>query len=71
MQIARPATAGADRQLAGELRLGAGREGRGLLVARVYPVDIATLSQRFGDAVQTIADDAVGTGERPLSGEFR
>ncbi len=41
MQIARPAAAGADGELAGQMRLGAGREGGDLLVADVDPLDLA------------------------------
>ena len=58
MQVARPAAAGADGELAGQVRLGAGGEGGGLLVAHVHPVDAAG-PQGVGEAVQRIADDAL------------
>ena len=57
MQVARPAAAGADRELAGHVRLGAGGERRHLLVAHVHPADAAG-AQGFGEAVERIADDA-------------
>ena len=44
MQVARTAAAGANRQLARQMRLGAGREGGALLMAHVDPLD------RSGDA---------------------
>ena len=40
MQIARTAAAGANRELAGEMRLGAGREGGALLVPHMDPLDV-------------------------------
>ena len=40
VQIARAATAGADRELAGQMRLGARGEGRHFLVADVNPLDL-------------------------------
>ncbi len=43
MQVAGPATSGADREATGEVRLGAGREGGDLLVADVHPFDVACL----------------------------
>lgn len=50
------AGAGAHRQLAGDLRLASGREGGGLLVADMDPVDRAGLAQRLGQPVQAVAD---------------
>ena len=52
VQVARPAAAGADRELAGEVRLGTGGEGAGFLVAHVHPFDRLVPAQRIGDAVQ-------------------
>ena len=40
VQVAGPAASGADRELAGEMRLGARGEGGGLLVPHVDPVDL-------------------------------
>ena len=56
-------------RLAGDMRVGAGREGRDLLVADVQPLDAAMAPQRVGKTVQAVADDAVdplhaGGGER-------
>ncbi|MNR16118.1 hypothetical protein D3C85_1326910 [compost metagenome] len=45
MQVAGPAAPGADGQLAGQVRFGARREGGGLLVAGVDPVDVVALAQ--------------------------
>ena len=59
MQIARAATAGADRQAAGEMGLGAGREGGGLFVPHMDPVDGFPAPQRIGEAVERVADDAI------------
>ena len=59
MQVARPAAAGADRQLAGQMRLGTRGKGTGLLVPHVDPVDGSQAPQRIGEAVQRIADDAI------------
>src|SRR4029077_6850110 len=42
VQVAGAATARTDRQLTGELGLRAGREGRRLLVADVYPAELVT-----------------------------
>jgi hypothetical protein len=58
MQIAWATATGANREIAGQMRLRACRECRSLLMPGVDPVDIATLAQRFGDPVQAVADDA-------------
>ncbi len=59
VQIARPAAAGADRQGVGQMGLGPGREGGHLLVTHVNPFDLALATDRVGQAVQAVADDAV------------
>ncbi len=59
VQVPRPAGAGADRERAGQVRLGAGREGGALLVAGVDPGDRAVLAQGFGQPVEAVADHAV------------
>ncbi len=59
MQIAGTAASGADRELAGQMRLGAGRKRAGLLVAHMHPVDAADPPQRIGEAVQGVADDTI------------
>jgi hypothetical protein len=59
VQIARPAAARAYRELAGQMRLGAGGKRRAFLVPDVNPVDLAGAAQRVGEAVQRIADDAI------------
>ena len=59
MQVARAAAAGADRELTGQMRLGAGGESGNLFVAEVQPGDPTVAAQRVGEAVQAVADDAV------------
>src|SRR5262245_22332966 len=59
VQVARTAAARADGELAGEMRLGAGGEGRGLLVTHMNPVDALDATQRVGEPVERIAYDAV------------
>ena len=59
VQVARAAAAGAHRELAAEMRLGAGSEGAGLLVAHMHPFDGVGSAQRIADAVQRVAGDAV------------
>ena len=59
MQVAGAATAGADGKLAGQMGLGTGGEGAGLLVPHVHPVDPLHAAQRIGEAVQRIARNAI------------
>ena len=59
VQIARPAAPGTDGERAGEMRLGAGRESRHLLMPDMHPVDLLLPADRIGDPVQAVADDAV------------
>ena len=59
VQVAGAAASGADGELAGEVRLGAGGEGGRLLVPHVDPVDLLLPAQRIGEAVQRIAHHAV------------
>ena len=59
VQIARPAAAGADRELTRQMRLGAGREGGDLLVPDMDPLDLPLAAYRVRQAVQAVADDAV------------
>src|SRR6202012_5046566 len=63
MQVTGAATAGADRELAGEMGLGAGGERRGFLMPGMNPVDIAAPPQRFRDAVEAIADHTVDAAD--------
>ena len=58
VQVARTATADADRQLAGQGCLGARREGRRLLVTDMHPLD-AGFAQRVGESVQRVAGNPV------------
>ena len=59
MQVAGAAASGADGELAGEMCLGAGGKGGGLLVPHMDPVDLLLLAQRIGETVQRIADHAI------------
>ena len=59
VQIAGPATVSANGELTRQMRLGAGREGRDLLVPDVDPLDFALSPQGVGEAIETIADNAV------------
>ena len=61
MGIAGPATTRADGQTAGQLRLGGGREGSGLLVAHVHPFDLGMAAHRIDDRIQAVPHDAVNT----------
>jgi hypothetical protein len=58
MQIARSAAAGANREIAGQVRFSAGREGGYLFVPDVHPLDVSAAAHDVGQAVETIADDA-------------
>ena len=59
MEIAGPAAAGADGEFTRQMRFGARREGRHLLVPDMNPLDLALTAQRVGQAVQAIANDAI------------
>ncbi len=59
MQITGPAAAGADGELTRQMRLGARREGRDLLVPDMHPLDLALAPKSISEAVQAVADDAV------------
>ncbi len=59
VQIARAATAGADRQLAGQMRFGADGKSGDLFVAEVQPGDAAVAPQSISKAVQAVADNAI------------
>ena len=59
VQVARPAAARADRELAGQVRLGAGRERGDLLVPDVHPLDLPLPADGVGQTVQAVADDTV------------
>src|SRR5262249_29328782 len=58
-EIARPAAAGADRELTREMGLGTGRKGCDFLVPDMNPFDLALTAQRVGQPVETVTDDAV------------
>jgi hypothetical protein len=56
VQVAWAATAGADRQLACELGLRPGREGRRLFVADMNPLDLPVSADGIGNRVEAVAD---------------
>ena len=58
VETAGAALACAGREAAGELRFGARREGAGLLVPHMDPIDLAAIDG-VGDLVQRVADDPV------------
>src|SRR5258706_1475493 len=59
VQIAGSAASGADRKLASQMCLGTGRESRDLLVPHMHPFDLALATDRIGQPVQAVADDAI------------
>ena len=71
MQVARAATAGAHRELSGEVGLGAGREGRALFMANVNPLDGFQSPQGIVESVQRVADDAINALDARLRERFR
>ena len=71
VQIARSAAAGADRELAGQMRLGARREGRDFLVPDMHPFDLALAANRVGQPIQAVADDAVDPLDTCCGEDFR
>src|SRR5271170_4857663 len=58
VEVAWAAAAGADRELAREVCLGAGGEGGAFFMAHVNPLDGFQSPERVGEPVQRIADDA-------------
>ena len=59
MQVARPAGARTDRQIARHLGFAGGGESRNLLMPDMHPFDRAPASQRLRETVQTVAHDPV------------
>src|ERR1700712_4614034 len=57
VDVAGSAGAGAAGELAGVLALGTRREGAGLLVAHMRPLDLAAGADRLRDGVETVSDD--------------
>ena len=70
VQIARPAAAGADRELAGQMRFGARRECSNLLMPDMHPRNLALAPDRVGQAVEAVADNAVDTLDARCSEDF-
>ncbi len=59
MQVARAATAGADRQLSGQRGIRRRRERGCLLVTDVLPRDFAGAPERVGETVEAVTREAV------------
>ncbi len=67
VQIAGPAAPSTNGELTCQVRFGAGRESRHLLVPDMDPFDLTLSPQSVGEAVEAIADDAIDsldTGSR-------
>ena len=63
MEVARAATAGADGEVAGQVRFRPGRERRHLLVPHMQPGNLSVAAQRVREAVQAVADEPVDPGD--------
>jgi hypothetical protein len=59
MQIAGATAAGTDGKLTGQMRFRACGESGGFLMPGMNPVDVAASAQRFGNAIEAIADNAI------------
>jgi hypothetical protein len=73
VKVAGTATPGADGELAGYVRLGAGRKGRHFLVADVDPFNGFLSADLVSDPVERIADDPIDSlhsrcGQSPYQG---
>jgi hypothetical protein len=61
VQIAGPATACADREVAGNFGIRPGGKRRDLLVTHGHPFDFTVFAQRIGYAIQGVSDQPVYT----------
>lgn len=59
MEVARSATARSNSELTRQMRLGAGRKRRDLLVPHMDPLDLALTPYRIRQAVQAVANNPV------------
>jgi hypothetical protein len=59
VQVTRPATTGADGELARRMRFDTRREGRDLLGQDMYPLDLALAPDRVAQPVQAVAENAI------------
>jgi hypothetical protein len=59
VHIARPATPGTDRQLAGHMGLRSGREGGRFLATHANPLDVLALANFLQQAIERIAHHTV------------
>ena len=70
MQIARPAAPGADRELACQMCLGAGRERCNLFMPYVDPRDLVLATDGVGQTVKAVSNDAVDPLDASRSEDF-
>jgi hypothetical protein len=61
MRVTRFATARAHRQPPGQLRLGRGRERRGLLIADMHPLNTLSAANHIYHRVQAVTHNAINT----------
>jgi len=71
MQVAGSAASCADRELSRQMRLGAGREGRDLLVPHMDPFDLALAPNCVRQPIQAISDDTVNPFDPRCGEDFR
>jgi hypothetical protein len=71
VQITRSAAAGADRELAGQMRFGARRESRHLLVPDMHPFDLALAAERVGQPIEAVTDDTIDPLDTCCGEDFR
>src|ERR1700722_12046720 len=71
MQIARSATSRANGQAAGQMRLGACREGGNFFVPDMDPFDLALPAERIRQTVQAVADNAIDPLDACCGQSFR
>src|SRR5262249_945377 len=71
VQVARSAASCTDDELAGQVRLGAGRERADFFVPNMNPLDLALVADRVGHTVQTVAANSVDTLDTGDGEDFR
>jgi len=70
VQVAGPATTGADRQFARQVRFRTRGESGNLLMPNMNPLDLTLAAQRVGQTVKTVPDDAVYPPDTRSSEDF-
>src|SRR5262249_16184676 len=59
VQVAWPAASRTDCEFAGQMGLGAGREGTDLFVSHMHPLDLALAADGVGQTIQAVADNPI------------